>query len=102
MLPVWAVMAALTAAKVASDKNTEDRQRKLSAEQARYSPWSGMSADPIQQADPFGTAMQGGMTTMQMDQNQSNVNNQNDLMRSQKGWYDRGAGPSQNPNGPRY
>lgn len=45
------------------DRDRENRQRKLQAEIARYSPWSGMQANPgaIPQADILGSAMQGGM-----------------------------------------
>lgn len=43
------------------DKNKEKRQRKQEAEIARYSPWTGMQAQRVQEADPLGSAMQGAM-----------------------------------------
>ena len=42
------------------DKDREKRQRKLAAETQRYSPWTGLKAGPIQEADPFGSALQYG------------------------------------------
>ena len=48
------------------DKPKEDRQRKLAAETQRYSPWTGLEAGSIQEADPFGTALQFGMTGASM------------------------------------
>lgn len=43
------------------DRPKEDRQRKLAAATQRYSPWTGLKAQPVQEADPFGSALQGGM-----------------------------------------
>ena len=43
------------------DRPKEKRQRKQEAEIARYSPWGGMQAQRVQEADPFGSMMQGGM-----------------------------------------
>lgn len=48
------------------DKPKEDRQRKLAAETQRNSPWTGLKAGNIQEADPWGTAMQYGATGAQM------------------------------------
>jgi hypothetical protein len=45
----------------AIDKPKEARQRKLAAATQRYSPWTGLKANPIQEADTFGSALQGGM-----------------------------------------
>jgi len=44
------------------DAEKERRQRKQEAEIARYSPWTGMGAQRVQEADPFGAALQGGTT----------------------------------------
>lgn len=46
----------------ASDKPKEERQRRLAAETARYSPWTGMQPQQVQDADIFGNVMQGGLT----------------------------------------
>lgn len=44
------------------DRQKEQRQRKQEAEIQRWSPWTGMQAQRVQEADPLGAAMQGGMT----------------------------------------
>ena len=43
------------------DRPKEERQRKQAAITARWSPWTGMAPGPIQEADPFGSALQGGL-----------------------------------------
>ncbi len=48
------------------DKPKEQRQRKLASETQRNSPWTGLQANPIQEADPIGTAMQFGATGAQI------------------------------------
>ena len=45
-----------------SDSSKANRQRKLAAETTRYSPWTGMQAQPVQEADILGSTMQGAMT----------------------------------------
>lgn len=39
------------------DKPKEDRQRRVAAETAKYSPWTGMAPGKIEEADPFGSAI---------------------------------------------
>lgn len=51
------------------DRAREDRQRKLAAETARYSPWTKMTPGAIEEADPFGSAMQGGFSGAALGQN---------------------------------
>lgn len=60
----------------AIDRPKEKRQRKLAAETTRLSPWTGMRAAPVQEADPFGSALQFGVTGAQIGQGitQSNLN----------------------------
>lgn len=41
------------------DAPKAERQRKLAAETQRYSPWTGLKANPVQEADPFGSTLQG-------------------------------------------
>ncbi len=52
-----------------SDKPREARQRKLAAETIRWSPWTHMQAQPIQEADLLGSTVQGGLTGLSMGQN---------------------------------
>lgn len=43
------------------DRPKEARQRKLKAEEIRMSPWTGMrNFTQVEEADPFGEALQGG------------------------------------------
>lgn len=44
------------------DKPKADKQRKLAAETQRYSPWTHLQANPVQEADPFGSVLQYGVT----------------------------------------
>ncbi len=72
MLPLILGMAAAGLLKSQLvDKPREDRQRRLASETQRYSPWTHMQAQPIQEADPFGSALgfgsQGASLGMQMD-----------------------------------
>jgi hypothetical protein len=50
------------------DKPKEERQRKLAAETQRYSPWTGLKAGGIQEADPFGSALSMGTSGAMMAQ----------------------------------
>lgn len=51
------------------DKPKEDRQRQEASATQRYSPWTGLKANDIQEADPFGSALQGAATGASMGQN---------------------------------
>lgn len=50
------------------DQEKEKRNRKMEAQIAAYSPWSGMGAQRVQEADTLGAVMQGGMTGAMMGQ----------------------------------
>lgn len=50
------------------DAPKADRQRKLAAETARYSPWTGMAPQQVEEADPIGSAMQFGTTGAMLGQ----------------------------------
>lgn len=66
----WTIMAALTALRTVADSDKEKRQLKLASATQRYSPWTGLSAQPVQYADPVGNAIQGVGTGMAMQQGQ--------------------------------
>lgn len=51
------------------DAPKAERQRKLAASTQRLSPWTGLKANPVQEADPFGTALQFGGTGAAMGSN---------------------------------
>lgn len=61
------------------DKPKEERQRKLAGETQRLSPWTHMQANPIQEADPFGSALQFGATGASMQQGYQNAQTQKAL-----------------------
>lgn len=65
MAPLLAagIMAAMGLAKSELiDKKKEDRQRERAVTTTKYSPWTGLKAGPIEEADPLGSAMTWGMT----------------------------------------
>lgn len=76
------------------DRPKEDRQRKLSSATQRYSPWTGLKADPVQEADPFGSAMQGGVQGFAMGQNMQNHQASQDLMKSQSDYFKSRTSPN--------
>lgn len=61
----------------AVDAPRAERQRKLAAETARYSPWTNMVPGAVNEADPFGSALQMGTTGAMLGQGmQSQAANQ--------------------------
>ena len=55
------------------DKWKEDRQRELAASTQRYSPWTGLQAGAIEEADPLGQGIQGGLQGAAFGQNMQNA-----------------------------
>lgn len=74
------------------DREKEERERKLAADTQRYSPWTGLKAGPIHEADPFGQALQGGFTGYSLGTAQQSADADNRLKAAQEG-YLRGASP---------
>lgn len=58
------------------DKPKEQKQRALAASTQRYSPWTGLQAQPVQNADPFGSALQYGATGAAIGNGMQNANSQ--------------------------
>lgn len=58
-IPLALVMAGMTAAKMASDADREERSKKLQSETERYSPWTGRQGSGVQYADQAGNIAQG-------------------------------------------
>ena len=48
------------------DKPQEEKERKLAAETARYSPWTGMKPGTVKRANLAGSVIQGGATGAMM------------------------------------
>jgi hypothetical protein len=62
MLPAILGGLALAGGKSIFDQMRADRQRRLSAEQTRMSPWTRQQPIQVQEPDIFGTLLQGGLT----------------------------------------
>lgn len=77
----------------AIDAPKADRQRKLAAETQRYSPWTGLKANPVQEADPVGSALQFGATGAQLSSGMQNADAQKGLMEAQTNWLNKGGKP---------
>lgn len=73
------------------DRAKEDRQRKLAAETQRYSPWTGMQAQAIEEADPLGSTMQFGMTGASLGQGMENQAFQKQLQDRQMSFWEKMA-----------
>lgn len=60
------------------DRPREERQRKMAAEMAIYSPWTGMDATKMipGETDAFGSALQGATSGMMMGQGMQKHNQQ--------------------------
>ncbi len=107
-MALWMIPAAMAAAGALKgmtiDKEKEKADRKAAAETMRWSPWTGMQAGPIQGADPFGSALQGGMGGLSLMQGMESADNQNALMKSQQDAYNRqgmaNTWGAMNTNGP--
>lgn len=65
------------------DRPREQRERNYQSVVARYSPWTGMQPTPPKEADPFGSALQGGMTGAMLGQSMQTTDLQNQLMQKQ-------------------
>jgi hypothetical protein len=85
-LAMMAIGAALGAAKSElSDRPKAEKQRKLEAEKARYSGWTGMQPGAVQEADLFGNALSGGLTGASMAQGMQNQDAWNSFLQGQSG-----------------
>lgn len=67
----------------AVDKPKEDRQRKLAAETQRNAWLTGLTANPVQEADPLGSALQYGGAAGGMKQGIANNTAQAELTQNQ-------------------
>lgn len=89
---MWPLMIGLTAAQMYSNAEKEQRQKQLASATQRYSPWTGLQAQPVSYADPLGTAAQGAAGGLAMEQMSQNSDAQKKLMEAQTGFFDRANG----------
>jgi hypothetical protein len=75
------------------DRPKEDRQRKLAAETQRYSYLTGNKANPVEEANPFGSAMEYGATGFSLGQQQEAAQANQELQKRQMAWFDRASPP---------
>lgn len=66
------------------DKPQAAKARHIAAVTAQYSPWTGMQAQPIQEANPFGSAMQGGSAGAMMGQSYGQNDMYKQMLEQQK------------------
>lgn len=64
------------------DKPKEERERRIAVAQARYSPWTGIKPQEVQEADPFGSMFQGGTAGLALGQGMDTAN-------AQQGYQDK-------------
>lgn len=69
------------------DKWKEDRDRWLASQTQRYSPWTGLRAGEIKEADPFGNTMQGAFSGMAQGQKMQEADAGQKLMEAQTKYY---------------
>lgn len=89
-MAAWMIPAALMAlgiAKGEQDKRREKKQQLLNSEITRYSPWTDIANQPVQFADPSGSAMQGLMGGLMMQQGMDSADKQNALLDAQTQYY---------------
>jgi hypothetical protein len=61
------------------DADREGRQRRLAAEKARMSPWTGIKPNEVEEADPIGNTLQAVTTGISLGQGIENAGMANDL-----------------------
>ena len=71
MIPLIGALTGLAKSELV-DRPAEDKDRELQAATAKFSPWTGLSPRDVKRADPFGSALQGGMTGLSMQQGEKN------------------------------
>lgn len=73
------------------DQPQAARDRTLAAETQRYSPWTGLKAQPIKEADPIGQAATFGLNGAALGQNIQDAKAQDALNASMANYYNKGG-----------
>lgn len=76
----------------AIDAPKAERERTLAAATQRYSPWTGLKASPVQEADPVGSALSFGSQGASLGQNFQGAQDVSSLRNAQADFY-KNAGP---------
>lgn len=75
------------------DRPKEERDRTLAAETQRLSPWTGLKADKVKEADMLGSALTYGGQGAVIEQNLQNAKSQEKLADAQVDWLNHGGSP---------
>lgn len=88
---VWSALitAGMSAAQYKAQQDREDRDRRLAAQTQAYSPWTGLQAGNIREADLVGTIGQGAVQGVAMEQQMDAAENQKKLQEAQMKYYNR-------------
>lgn len=81
------LMAGMGAYQFDQQQKKEKRDRQLAASTQQYSPWTGLQAGPISEADLAGTVGQGAVQGVAMEQNMDRADQANKLNEAQLGYY---------------
>lgn len=73
------------------DQPQAERDRKLAAETQRFSPWTGLKAQPVKEANVMGDAMTFGLAGASMGQNMEAAKAQNGLTAAMTNYYNKGG-----------
>lgn len=93
MDPVSIGMLAMGGLSMLQNINKEQRDRQLASATQRYSPWTGLKAQPIEAANPAGDLSQAGAGALGYQQNQESAGLRKQLMQAQIGALNRGGNP---------
>jgi hypothetical protein len=91
MDPVTIAMLGLGAANMVSNMSKEQRQRKLAAETQRYSPWTNLRANQVEEANPAGDLAQTGASILGYQQAQEAADLRKQLTQAQIAALGRGT-----------
>lgn len=93
MDPITIGMLGLGGFSMLHNLDKEQRDRKLAAETQRYSPWTGLRANPIEQANPAGDLAQVGAGALGYEQNKEAMGLRKQLTEAQIKAINRGGNP---------
>lgn len=79
------------------DKPKEERERKLQAITAQYSPWTGMTPQAVKETSALDAGLQGAATGLTMQQGMDMQDAQLGALKSQAGYFDRASAPQAAP-----
>ena len=73
------------------DKPKANKQRELAASTQQYSPWTGLKANPVQEADTLGNMISGAGAGAQMGMAMQGAQSDEGLKSAMTKYYDQGG-----------